>query len=156
MIIADKIDKLIGEAILAKSRTLEILRAIKTKLIEYKSSKDAIPLDENSEIQLLRKMAKERDQSMQEYTKAGRYDLAEVELFEKVYLESLLPIEPTKNAIGATFKEILEERGIVCNEDLSDLSIPKSEMGYYIKEIKTRLPLSNGKAVSDIVKQYIK
>ena len=101
-------------------------------------------LSDGNKITLLKKMIKQREDSIQQYTDAGRKDLADLENIELMYLKELIPEEPTK-------EDILDWL-----EDHSYTSIERKEMGKVIKEIKANLPAADGKMVSEIVKTLIK
>ena len=84
------IDKLIAEALKNHEATrLATLRLIKTKFLEYKTSKGAKPIDENVEISLLRKMVSERKDAIGMYIAAGRQELADKETAELNIIEMI-------------------------------------------------------------------
>lgn len=138
------IDKLIKEAILTKNSVeTTVFRAIKTKITEFKSSKNAKEYNEAAELQLLNKMRKERLDSAKQYREAGRSDLELAEIKEVEVLDKLLPAVPTEDDI----KEFLTTHFMIPS--------PKREMGNIIKAIKAEMPLADGKMVSEIVKQFL-
>jgi uncharacterized protein YqeY len=118
-------------------------RAIKSEIQAFKTAKNAKIYDEVAEITLLKRMIKQREDSIQQYTNAGRKDLADSENIEVLYLKELIPEEPTKEDI----LDWLEDKGFT--------KISRNEMGSTIKMVKSAFPAVNGKMVSEIVKSMI-
>jgi len=140
--IYNNIDKLIAEAMKSHDEVrLQTLRLIKTKFLEYKTSKGAKPIDENIEINLLRKMVTERMDSIAIYLSANRKELAEKERNEVNIIKEFLPAEVTEDQIKMVFKKIL-------NQGVEPV---KKNMGIFIKGIKAELPTADGKVVSTFV-----
>ena len=139
------IDLMILQAMKDKQQgKVKTYRAIKSEIQAFKTAKNAKPYDEIAEISLLKKMIKQREDSIQQYTNAGRKDLANLENIELSYLRELIPKEPTK-------EDILDWL-----EDNNYHHIEKKEMSSVIKEIKSNFPAADGKIVSEIVKTLIK
>jgi uncharacterized protein YqeY len=59
--------------------------------IKYRTIERNTPLSDDEQLDVMRKQVKQRDDSIEEYTKAGRSDLADKELRERVILETYLP-----------------------------------------------------------------
>lgn len=138
------IDLMILQAMKDKQQgKVKTYRAIKAEIQAFKTAKGAKPYDEVAEISLLKKMIKQREDSFQQYTNAGRKDLADLENIELLYLKELLPDEPSK-------EDILDWL-----EDNNYHTIDKKEMGKVIKEVKAKFPAADGKMVSEIVKTLI-
>ena len=138
------IDLMILQAMKDKQQgKVKTYRAIKSEIQAFKTAKNAKPYDEIAEISLLKKMIKQREDSIQQYTNAGRNDLADLENIELIYLKELIPKEPTK-------EDILDWL-----EDNNYHHIEKKEMSSVIKEIKSNFPVADGKMVSEIVKTLI-
>lgn len=91
--IRETIDHDIKEAL--KNNELDLLRTlklVKTELIRLEKSRPAKqPIQEIEEISVLKKMIAQRKDSIDQYTKAGRTDLADVEKKELDYLTSWIP-----------------------------------------------------------------
>jgi len=140
--IYNSIDKLIAEAMKEHDNIrLSTLRLIKTKFLEYKTSKGAKPIDENIEITILRKMVNERKDSIEQYTAAGRPELAEKERKEMEIISEFLPAPITEENILEKFNSLLEE----------GIEPIRKNMGIFIKRIKDSYPTADGKMVSTIV-----
>ena len=140
--IYNNIDKLIAEAMKNKdNERLSTLRLVKTKFLEYKTSKGAKPIDETIEIQILRKMISERMDAMGIYLTANRQELADKEKKEIEIIKEFLPKEITEDQIAKAFNNVLK----------SGVEPIRKNMGIYIKNIKAELPMADGKAVSTFV-----
>lgn len=140
--IYNNIDKLIAEAMKEHDNIrLSTLRLIKTKFLEYKTSKGAKPIDENIEITILRKMVNERKDSIEQYIAAGRPELAEKERKEMEIISEFLPAPITEENILEKFNSLLEE----------GIDPIRKNMGIFIKRIKDSYPTADGKMVSTIV-----
>lgn len=140
--IYENIDKLIAEAMKNKDNVrLSTLRLVKTKFLEYKTSKGARPIDESIEINILRKMVSERKDSIAMYIQANRTELAEKEQNEINIIKEFLPAEVTEEQIVKEFENILK----------TGIEPLRKNMGIFIKNIKNTYPTADGKLVSSIV-----
>ena len=141
--IQEKIDELIKSAMLNKQASaLRAYRAVKTAFIEYKTAKNAKPLDESAEINIIRKMISAREDAIQQFEAAGRFELAKVEAEEIVYLKPMLPPEVSEEDIRIYAESIITEKGM-------------QNMGKYIKIIKEKFPTTDSKLISTIVKSLL-
>lgn len=142
----ENIDKLIAEAMKNHDNIrLSTLRLIKTKFLEYKTSKGAKPIDEAMEITLLRKMISERKDAVGLYIAAGRNELAEKENNEMKIIQEFLPAEVTPEQIREAFNAVLS----------TGIEPIKKNMGLFIRGIKEKLPTADGKSVSTYVSQNL-
>ena len=141
--IQNQIDGLIKSAMLNKQASaLRAYRAVKTAFIEYKTAKNAKPLDESAEINIIRKMISAREDAIQQFEAAGRLELAKAEAEEIVYLKPMLPPEVSEEEIRAYAKSVIIEKGI-------------QNMGKYVKVLKEKFPTTDGKLISTIVKSLL-
>lgn len=141
--IQEKIDELIKSAIKnSQSAALRAYRAIKTAFMEYKTAKNAKPLDEVAEINIIRKMISAREDAMQQFEAAGRFELAKAEEEEIIYLKPMLPPDISENDICMYAKSIITEKGM-------------QNMGRYIKVLKEKFPTADGKLIATIVKSLL-
>lgn len=71
----------------------ESLRAIKSAFLTWQTSKDNAgkEMTEADEIQILKKMVKQRQESVEQYLAAGRKELADAEQAQIDVLETFLP-----------------------------------------------------------------
>ena len=123
---------------------IDTYRAIKAKILEFKTQKNAPVYDEAAEVKLLQKMLKERQESANIYKSNGRTDLADNELQQADVILQLIPDLPSELDI---------EEYIVCQ--YPDL-IEQKQMGAVIKDAKSVFPLADGSVIANVVKKYIK
>ena len=83
--------------------TLETARLIKAALISNKHSEKPV-----SELEILQKMAKEREKAIVIYTNAGRNDLARIESKELDCIKEMIPKEPSEQEIEELIAELME------------------------------------------------
>jgi len=139
----EKIDALIMESLKSKKMfELKVYKLIKTKFQEFKTARNAKPLDEAAEIQILRKMILERQKSIEAYKNGGREDLARVEQDEIDVINQYLPKPVTHEEIQKALDSI-------------NLPREKAYMSQIIGEVKRILPGAEGKMISEVVKKNI-
>lgn len=140
--IKDNLSELILESMKhGKKARIDALRAIKAAILNYETAKNAKPLDEIAEINIVRKLVEQREDSAKIYKEANRLDLAEEELKQAEVLREFLPKPISESEIQDVFNELVK----------SGISPEKKNLGNLIKGIKERLPLANGKLVSQTV-----
>lgn len=138
------INKKIMEAMKAHDKVAsETFKLVKAKILEFKTAKNAKEYDDAAEINLIRKMIQERQDSACIYLKNNRQDLADDEYAQIKVLDTLLPPLPTKNDVE-----------LFINKNYPH-GIEKSQMGIAIKTIKANLIGVDGKMVADCVKNAI-
>lgn len=142
------INEKITEMIMTATKNREtdkaaVYKLIKNEFLKYKTAKNAKPLDESTEIALLQKMVKQREDSIISFKEGNRLDLVENEEKEIKIISELLPAVPTvedvTNWILANYPE----------------GISKDKMGFVIKEMKIALPGVDGKMCADFVKKSL-
>ena len=118
-----------------------ISAALKNKQIEKKAA-----LSDEDVIQVLKTQQKQRAESIEQFDKGGRSDLAEKERQEKKVVESYLPEPMSEEEIETVIAEVIREVGA---------EGPKS-MGVVMKESMSRLQstgkMVDGKKVNALVK----
>jgi uncharacterized protein YqeY len=122
---------------------LDTYRLMKAKEIELKTAKNAKPMDDAAQVNMLRKMVKEREDTAKTYSDAGRSELADKELREATIIKELLPAEVSEETIEAYVAKEFP-------------TITKKEMGFRIKCIKDVFPTADGAVVARLVKSHIK
>lgn len=129
------------------SRT-ETLRAIKTAFMNWETSKEHAgqDLSEADEIQIIKKLVKQREESVEQFMAAGREELANEEHKQMVILKEFLPAEATEEDILKCFNNVIGQDGF---EPI------KKNMGIIIKMIKEFLPNADGKLVAQTVQKYL-
>ena len=144
-----EVDKLIASALKERNKVkTAAYRAIKTAEMNYKTAKNAKPLDDAAEIQIIKKLVTQREESANIYKENDRPELAEREEAEIKYLKELLPPEVSQDDIIAAVIAwaVAESNGE---------TIPKARMGEAIKAVKAKFPTADGKLVADCVKEKL-
>ena len=118
------INKRIAEAMKSKDREkLNVLKLIKAELV--KAEKDGITLDEAKEAKILMKMVDQRKESISQYIKGGRNDLAESEQKEIDIIEKYIPEQPTDEEIEKYTKDAInayiEQIGLTYKVSMKDM-----------------------------------
>lgn len=143
------IDKLIAGALKERDEIkVASYRAVKTAEMNHKTAKNAKPLDEAAEMQIIKKLVTQRTESASIYRENGRPELADREEAEIACLKELLPPEVSQDDIIAAVIAwaVAESNGE---------TIPKARMGEAIKAVKAKFPTADGKLVADCVKEKL-
>lgn len=90
---------------------LGALRMIKTALKKHEVD-SMKPLDEATEMQILKSLVKQRQEAAEMFRKGGRPELAEKEEVEMRLIESFLPSAPSEEEMEAAVAAALSETGI--------------------------------------------
>lgn len=134
------IDKIIEESRkVSDTFTLETAKLIKTALINNKHSEKSI-----SEIEVLRKMTKEREKAIAIYKKANRDDLALKETKELNYIKKMIPKEPSEQEIEELIAELMEATTLTIKDTkdvIADVqsSFPTAQKSTIVKIFKSLL-----------------
>jgi uncharacterized protein YqeY len=114
--------------------------------IKQREVDERIELEDDQILSVLDKMVKQRRDSIDQYEKAGRNDLAEQEAFEIQVLQEYLPEAMSEEEIAALIQEAITATGA---ESMRD-------MGKVMGQVK---PKAQGRAdmgaVSSLVKQRL-
>ena len=118
-----------------------IMAAIKQKEVD-----ERIELDDNQIIDIISKMVKQRRESITQYEKAERADLAEQEAYEIEILQEFLPEALSDEEIAQEIAKAVEETGAASIRDmgkvmgiLKDRLAGKAEMGAVGAKVKEQL-----------------
>ena len=144
MALIDQVSKDIVAAMKAHEATrLDALRMLKTALLKYKVD-TMKELDEQSELQILNVLVKQRRESADMFRKGNRPELADKEEAELKLIESYMPSAPTEAEIDAAIAAALAET--------PNASI--KQMGVVMKTAQAKLAGKrvDGKALSDRVR----
>lgn len=148
MSLKEKIDADIKQAMLNKRKEeLTALRAIKSAILLAETEKgNASGLDEQGELKLLAKQAKQRKDSAEIFQKEGRSELAEKELFEMEVIGRYLPQQLSEEEVVERLKVIIAETGATGPQDMGKV------MGRATKEMSGQ---ADGKVISQHVKALL-
>src|SRR3982074_3091528 len=105
--IAEKISKDITEAMRARDEhRLTTLRMVKSALKNKEIEKRA-PIDDQESIQILSTLIKQRKDSVEQFTKGGRQELADKETIEIKMIEGYMPASAGEAEIVAAVRETI-------------------------------------------------
>ena len=140
----DRIDSLIAEAMKNKeTEKVSVLRLIKTELV--KKEKEGKGLTDLIEANLLMKMVSQREDSIDQFSKANRMDLVEKEQRELDILKLFAPKQVSdEDIISETEKVISNMGGSVTMKDMKNI----------LSEVQKVYPTANGKIISQVVKSH--
>ena len=118
-----------------------ILAAIKQREVD-----ERIALDDAQVTSVLDKMAKQRRDSLEQYEKAGRDDLAEQETFELELLKAYLPTQLAEAEVDALIDDAIQTTGASSMKDMGKVMGQlknklqgRADMGAVSARIKARL-----------------
>lgn len=106
-----------------KSRAKARLGAIRLALSEIKQREvdNRVTLTDDEIIAVLTKMIKQRRDSVNQFTKAGRTDLADIETAEIAVLDEFMPTALTDEEIAECLNKAMTESGAVSMQDMGKL-----------------------------------
>ena len=126
---------------------LASLRAIKAAIMLAKTAEGATgEIDDAAIVKIIQKLVKQRKESAQQYTDAGRPELAENELAEAGAMEVYLPKQLTEAELEAELAKIIAEVGASKPQDMGKV------MGVATKRLAG---LADGRAISATVKKLL-
>jgi len=145
----EDIQKHITEAMKARDeQRLSTLRMVKSALKNREIEKMA-PLDEKEAQQVLGTLIKQRKDSIEQFLKGGRKEMADKEAAEITLIESYLPKAAGEAEIAAGVKAVIAEMG----------SPTMKDMGTVMKNAMARFAAAGlrveGKLVSETVKKQL-
>ena len=147
MSLFEQINKDIKQAMLNKEKDkLEALRAIKAAFLLAKTEKANAELTPEKELEIVRKLVKQRKDSAEIYLQNGRKDLADAELFQASVIEKYLPAQMSDEEIEAEVKNIIAETGASSMKDMGKV------MGAATKKLAGK---ADNKRIADIVKKLL-
>ena len=118
-----------------------ILAAIKQVEVDKR-----IDLDDAAVLSVIEKMVKQRRDSVEQYTKGGRQDLADIETAEIAVLEDYLPEQLDDAAIDAIVDETIKTTGAESIRDMGKVMgaikakvAGQADMGVVGARVKARL-----------------
>lgn len=125
---------------------LETLRSIKKVLLEKEVSvrpTGQTELTEVQEVEALSQLAKQRRDSIEQYQKAGREDLAHQEAQELAIVEEFLPQQLSDDEVAQVIDGIIAQVGATSAKDMGKV------MGAAMQQLKGK---ADGKKVQEFVK----
>ena len=126
---------------------LASLRAIKAAIMLAKTAEGATgEVDNQAIIKIIQKLVKQRKESAQQYTAAGRPELADNELAEAACMEVYLPKQLSEAEVEAEVSKIIAEVGASTPADMGKV------MGVATKRLAG---LAEGRLISALVKKIL-
>jgi uncharacterized protein len=149
MSMIEQIQKDITDAMRARDEhRLSTLRMVKSALKNKEVEKMA-PLDDKESQQILTTLIKQRKESIEQFTKGGRQEMADKEAAEIKLIEAYLPKAAGEAEIVAGVKAVIAEMG----------SPTIKEMGTVMKNVMAKFATTgmrvDGKLVSEAVKKEL-
>jgi uncharacterized protein YqeY len=149
MSLIEQIQKDITTAMKAREEhLLSTLRMVKAALKNREVDKMA-PLDDKEAQQVLSTLIKQRKESVEQFTKGGRQEMADKEAAEIALIEAYLPKSASEDQIVAGVKAVIAEMG----------SPTMKDMGTVMKNVMARFASTgvrvDGKQVSEAVKREL-
>jgi uncharacterized protein len=142
-----KVNAALVTAMKAKDEvTLRSLRAIKTAIQLAKTDGSGQAIDEAREVQMVQKLVKTRQESLDIYTKNGREDLAVKEREEIEVIRQFLPAMMEGAELEAAVAAIIAETGASGAKDMGKV------MGAANKALAGK---AEGRAISEVVKRLL-
>lgn len=132
-----------------KEKNMEKLNALRMVQSAFKNREIELrpnPMPEDECIAVLKKLAKQRKESIEQFQAAGRTDLADAEARELKLLETYLPAQMSREQIEQIVSEVIAATG----------AKSVKEMGAVMKEMQARTKGSaDNKIVSEIIKSKL-
>src|SRR6266852_1710059 len=147
MSFADKVQKDLVDAMRAKEELrLSVLRGIKAA-IKNKEVEKLRALDQAESIQVLQTLVKQRKESIEQFTKGNRPELAGKETKELAIIESYLPAGASEDEMNAAITRAISETG----------ANSIKQTGAVVKAAQAALECKtvDGKALRDLVRDRL-
>ncbi len=144
MAIVEQVERDLVAAMKAREELrLSVLRMTKTAL-KHKQIELGKPLSDDQAFAVLRSLVKQRRDSVEQFRKGGREDLATKEEAEIEILQAYLPAEASEEEIGAAVAAAIAETGAAGPQDL----------GKVMKAVMSKLAGKNadGRRVNQVVR----
>jgi len=125
---------------------LRTIRAIKAAILLQKTDGSGAELNEEMEIKMIQKLAKQRQDSYDIYVKQNRQDLAAIEKEELEILKRYLPEQLSEDKIKEVVDEIIADVGAEGMKDMGKV------MGFASKALAGK---ADGKTISGIVRSAL-
>ena len=144
-VLKDQINAELKQAMLNKDVFVrDTLRLVTSEIKRFEVDNRKDPADEDI-VAILKRMAKQRKDSIQQYKDGGRPDLEEIEQKELDLLATYLPRALGGDALKQAISEIISEKGFSGMQ----------EMGNVMKELKTKHPNAEMSEASSFVKELL-
>lgn len=125
---------------------LETLRMLRAQILEFEKSGVNREMTDDDDMKILLSSVKKRKESIEQYEKAGRKELAEQEAAEIEIIQTYLPKQMTKEEADVVISKVITEVGASSAKDFGRV------MPAVMKVLKGKV---DGKLINEIVKQKL-
>ena len=148
MALEQQIQEDIKEAMKAKDAVATAAtRAIKGEILLFKTSEGGSKeVSDGDILKMIQKLIKQRKESAEQFTAAGRQELADNELAEAAVMEKYLPKQLSEAEVEEKIKAIIAEVGATSFKDMGKV------MGAANKALAGQ---SDGRTISTVVKRLL-
>ena len=147
MSISEQINKDLIEAMKSKDEVkLRAIRAIKSAFLLAGTESGSKDISDEIAVKAMQKMAKQRKDSIEIFTKEKRDDLAQKEKEELSVIEQYLPAAMGKEELTAVLKQIIEQSGAKSLKEIGKI------MPLAMKQLAGK---SDGKSINDTLKDLL-
>lgn len=147
MSLEEKINNDLKEAMKNKDQvSLRGIRAVKAAILLAKTDGSGEALNEEKEIKLLQKLVKQRQDSLDIYTKQNRPDLAAVESEEIEVIQRYLPEQLSEEKLKEVIGQIIQQTGASGIKDMGKV------MGLASQQLSGK---ADGKTIAAVVKELL-
>ena len=148
MTIFDQVSEDIKKAMLAKDKVaLDALRGVKKEFLEAKTAPGSNgELPDERALQILQKLVKQRKESAEIYTGAGRDELAQAELAQAEVIQRYLPKQMSSEELEKALLDIFAQIGVTGPQDMGKI------MGIATKQLAGK---ADGKTISAKVRELL-
>jgi uncharacterized protein YqeY len=146
MSLSERLNEDMKQAMKAQDKfKLSVIRMVRSaiKNIEIDTKRT---LDDNEVLDVLNREIKQRKDSLQEFEKAGRDDLAETVKAELAVLNDYMPQQLSEEEVKAIVQQTIQETGASSKADMGKV------MGALMPKVKGR---ADGKLVNQLVQQLL-
>ena len=122
-------------------------RAVKGEILLFKTAEGGSKEVTDADVlKMIQKLVKQRKEAAEQYTAAGRQELADNELAEAAVMEKYLPKPLSQEEIEAKIKEVIAQVGATSMKDMGKV------MGAASKALAGQ---ADGKTISAVVKSLL-
>ena len=147
MALEQQIQNDIAAAMKARNQVkLDALRAVKSTILIAKTAGADITLTDADIVKIMQKQVKQRRESAEMYTSAGRPELAEAELAQAAAIEEYLPKQLSPEELEQQLRALVAELGVDSPQQMGRV------MGVATKKLAG---LADGRAISEMVKKIL-
>ena len=147
MSLEEKINHDLKDAMKNKDQvSLRGIRAVKAAILLAKTDGSGEELNEEKEIKMLQKLVKQRQDSLDIYTKQNRPDLAAVESEEIEVIQRYLPEQLSEEKLKDVIGQLIQQTGASGIKDMGKV------MGLASQQLAGK---ADGKAIAAVVKQLL-